>query len=83
MRKNEHYVLQFNSTQLQVDEEQIKSQLQKPKKSKKHHVSKSSEVATGSDDVTQSEVTMEADDDLAEYDLDNYDSPDESGECMI
>ena len=82
-------MLQFNSTQLQVDEEQIKSQLQKPKKpkkpkkSKKHHVSKSSEVATGSDDVTQSDVTMEADDDLAEYDLDNYDSPDESGECMI
>ncbi|XP_071791805.1 periodic tryptophan protein 1 homolog [Asterias amurensis] len=61
---------------VQVDEEQIKSLLQKSEKLKKK-VSKSGESATGSSDVTASDVAMEADDELAEYDLDHYDSPDE------
>ena len=59
-----------------MDEEQIKSLLQKSENLKKK-VSKSGESATGSSDFTASDVAMEADDELAEYDLDHYDSPDE------
>ncbi|XP_022079234.1 periodic tryptophan protein 1 homolog [Acanthaster planci] len=65
-----------NPEKVQMNSDDIQALVEKSKPTHKRAAELSDEGASGSNEVTQSGVTMETEDDLAEYDLDNYDSPD-------
>ncbi|XP_038065265.1 periodic tryptophan protein 1 homolog [Patiria miniata] len=79
-----HGVAKENPDKVQMDSDEVEAFVEKSQTGLKGDANQSGEAASGSGGVTQpSSVAMETADDLAEYDLDNYDSPDSDGDGPV